>query len=456
MTLWGIAMLIIMFTSIWGSQYVLIMSTEVMTRKKSSRRNKLIGASLMWGTYLLMVAVPLNGGVMFVSSFLINGLGIAIIAWSFGKGRGDKQERFQLWLASSLNMIVYYGLSYLGDLLLFIADSGLVFYLFTSFMTLVLQLVMYYGVLKRYNLYKLLQKIVTNQVVEGLIAMVVLVNLVLISLTQYLLASNMLFTSEAKFYSLKEQVTLFTVLFVIDVFVSGLLISISSYILFQVKQRRLQENIVLQQNYYIQNLEKMQRDMRVMRHDYKNILSGLILQVQDGDISGIKDYLEKTVNQFDSQIGESLKQSTYLSKIQIVELKGLLLMKLVEMEKLTINCQLEVVTPVTAINMETTDLLRCLGILLDNAMEAISSSLQKEVTVVISQEEDNVSIIVKNKVRERPVLQQIWQEGYSTKGEGRGLGLYSYQRTIEKYSNVLKETHCDEHQFTQILRINSV
>jgi len=51
----------------------------------------------------------------------------------------------------------------------------------------------------------------------------------------------------------------------------------------------------------------------------------------------------------------------------------------------------------------------------------------------------------------RPDLIKIWQEGYSTKGSGRGIGLSNYQNIIRKYPNVTQETKIEGDNFLQTL-----
>lgn len=113
--------------------------------------------------------------------------------------------------------------------------------------------------------------------------------------------------------------------------------------------------------------------------------------------------------------------------------------------------------PVQKVGMEIDNLVRCLGILIDNASEAIEgfgeSQLEGKINVVLSQDEQNLTILVKNPVKELPTLAKIWQAGFSSKVENRGLGLYSYQQIINKYPNVWKQTICEEDVFTQILTI---
>ena len=50
-------------------------------------------------------------------------------------------------------------------------------------------------------------------------------------------------------------------------------------------------------------------------------------------------------------------------------------------------------------------------------------------------QEGGLYIVVDNSAKEAPDLERMYQSHYSTKGSGRGMGLYSLKRILEKYSS---------------------
>jgi two-component system sensor histidine kinase AgrC len=66
-----------------------------------------------------------------------------------------------------------------------------------------------------------------------------------------------------------------------------------------------------------------------------------------------------------------------------------------------------------------------------------------------------VVLVFKNNFKgERPVIHKIWEKGFSTKGEDRGLGLYTAKNIIEKkYNNVFMNTSAEDSEFIQELWI---
>ena len=219
------------------------------------------------------------------------------------------------------------------------------------------------------------------------------------------------------------------------------------------KNLHLNETIILQQETYIKPLESMQEDIRKYNHDYKNLLTGVLLQAEEGDYDGVRLYLKDVFDEFEEKLGKQISKNTQLKKIKSNEVKGLLLSKMSKMEEFKIEFHLEVLNEVDRINMKTTDLVRCLGILLDNAIEEVEKLEEKVIKLVILQEEKVTTIMVKNPVTEKVNIQNIYEEGFSTKGEKRGLGLSNYKEIVENYENIVRETISTEREFNQILKI---
>ena len=52
-------------------------------------------------------------------------------------------------------------------------------------------------------------------------------------------------------------------------------------------------------------------------------------------------------------------------------------------------------------------------------------------------------------------IAQLFKEGYSTKGNGRGLGLSTFKNTIDTYSNIVVDTEIENNKFVQCLNIKN-
>ncbi|MCI9437638.1 MAG: GHKL domain-containing protein [Lachnospiraceae bacterium] len=214
-----------------------------------------------------------------------------------------------------------------------------------------------------------------------------------------------------------------------------------------------QELILQQQNVYIKTLEGMQEEVRRFRHDYRNMMSGLCLTVKEGELTEAGRFLQEMTEDFDSQIGGQIRQMGHLSNVRMTEVKGLLLAKLAQMQREGTACELEVMRPFQKTRCRATDLCRCLGVLIDNAMEEVRGQEDAWVHIMISSQEGYTTFRVKNRLYHNIDVHRIWQQGYSTKGEDRGFGLASYRQILEGYEDVLPATAVQEGYFIQEFKI---
>lgn len=83
-------------------------------------------------------------------------------------------------------------------------------------------------------------------------------------------------------------------------------------------------------------------------------------------------------------------------------------------------------------NMDAFDLIEMLGVLYDNAAEAVEKQQDKRIDVSILEEVDQIMISVGNRSPyiEAVQIASFFQQGVSTKGTGRGLGLTKLQKQV--------------------------
>nr|WP_275891435.1 GHKL domain-containing protein [Ruminococcus sp. OA3] len=109
--------------------------------------------------------------------------------------------------------------------------------------------------------------------------------------------------------------------------------------------------------------------------------------------------------------------------------------------------------PVTETGIDIWDFNRCLGILLDNAIEASADIQNPAIEFILISHDGFLTVRVANSWKGDTDIGKIWNEGYSTKGEHRGIGLASYQRILEKYPQAIPVTSWTEDLFVQELTI---
>ena len=214
-----------------------------------------------------------------------------------------------------------------------------------------------------------------------------------------------------------------------------------------------QQIILQQQDVYIKTLEGMQEEMQRFRHDYKNMMSGLYLTAREGELAKTHCFIQEMTEDFDSQIGDRIRQMGQLGNVCMTEVKGLLLTKLAQMQRDGTVCELEVMHPFQGTRCRITDLCRCLGILIDNAMEEVRGREDARVHIMISSQGGYTTFRVKNRLYHTVDVHEIWQRGYSTKGADRGLGLASYRKILAGYEDVLPATAVQEGYFIQEFKV---
>ena len=220
----------------------------------------------------------------------------------------------------------------------------------------------------------------------------------------------------------------------------------------QEKAHQTQAEMLEQQEMYIQELEGIQNSMRSFRHDYKNMMSSLYLQSREGNMEEVEKSIHGLIDEFDENIDRKMNLTVQMANIRISEVKSLLYQKITELQKKGIDFQMEVMYPVEESCMKPLDLSRALGILLDNAIEAVEQ-VQGDISLVISAQTDGVHIILDNTTDQDVDISKIYEDGYSTKGSGRGTGLLSLRKIMEKYPEASLMTEIKSGRFIQKISI---
>nr|WP_326492685.1 ATP-binding protein [Staphylococcus pettenkoferi] len=236
--------------------------------------------------------------------------------------------------------------------------------------------------------------------------------------------------------------------------ISMLIVTISFTMLREVHYKRNKREI---QNYYEYTLkiEKINNEMRKFRHDYVNILSTMSEFIREDDMEGLRKYFnEEIVPMQDNMQAKSIKING-LENFHVREIKGLLTTKILQAQEKNIRISIEVPDIIEKINLQTIDLSRMIGIILDNAIEA-SEQLEDEplIRVGFIQESESVTFIVMNKCQaDMPRVHTLFEENFSTKGDNRGLGLSTLKEIAEDNENVLLDTTIENGFFIQKVEI---
>jgi two-component system sensor histidine kinase AgrC len=142
-----------------------------------------------------------------------------------------------------------------------------------------------------------------------------------------------------------------------------------------------------------------------------------------------------------------------LQNIQINEVKSILIYKCSIAVQHEIKTSIEVREIIEKIGISTVIVCQMLGILLDNAVEAILEADEKNLLIAVVKNPKSKTFIIKNNWKRRDIpINQLFELGFSTKSEGRGVGLHTIRSYTERLKGLYLETELDEY-FTQILTV---
>ena len=101
-----------------------------------------------------------------------------------------------------------------------------------------------------------------------------------------------------------------------------------------------------------------------------------------------------------------------------------------------ITCHFECRDTVNDVLINIFDLVRLLGISIDNATEATKNQKNGEIQIAIIEEAAQLSFVINNTTAEQTDISDMMQEGFTTKQHHSGLGMVNVQDIKKKYPNL--------------------
>jgi len=159
------------------------------------------------------------------------------------------------------------------------------------------------------------------------------------------------------------------------------------------KQKELEQKI---QQQYTERIEMQQNAMRQFKHDYQNILLSIDGFVMAEDWGGLEQYMPKVSTASKVITSDSLVLDG-LSNIKPVEIKVLLVEKLMLAQNTNINISTtaEALEEIDSFPVDSVTLVRMLGIILDNAVEALSELGKGHLGVIVEKRGGGQSLLCK-------------------------------------------------------------
>jgi two-component system sensor histidine kinase AgrC len=203
---------------------------------------------------------------------------------------------------------------------------------------------------------------------------------------------------------------------------------------------------------YIQTFEDWIEKEQLNRHEYKNQLAVLRCLTKEKKVKDkIDEILEDNIN-IEGQAVTNLKN---LPKGGI---KGLMYYKAAIAQKHKINLTTDVSIEEKGILSKLSEkdiriLCKLIGIYFDNAIEAAAESRKKNLTIEVYELKDKVSFVFSNTFKRHKNMKDRNKKGVSSKGEGRGNGLYFASKLIKENPWIEEKQEIIERYYIEQLTI---
>ncbi|WP_245698275.1 sensor histidine kinase [Sporosarcina ureilytica] len=261
---------------------------------------------------------------------------------------------------------------------------------------------------------------------------------------------NIMTIDQSNFYeNVKSNLFLFLIFFILLI-ISLFIILFLAFQRYKIKQR---EEELKNFESYIASIEQINQDMRKFKHDYVNMLTSLKTFIDDKNYRGLQTYFYEHILEMNHQEQLNEQALMMLNNLKVDSLKGLFTTKIIQAQAKQIPFFVEVVEEIIDIPTDPIVLNRMIGILLDNAIEAAMDADDKEVRVAIIQMNESVLIVINNTYDTSQDLKvhELFEEGFSTKGKNRGLGLSTLREMKDQFPNINIRTKIHPPLFTQEL-----
>ncbi|MGX4670071.1 ATP-binding protein [Cerasibacillus sp. JNUCC 74] len=178
--------------------------------------------------------------------------------------------------------------------------------------------------------------------------------------------------------------------------------------------------------------------LRAQNHKFMNQLHTILGLIELEKYQEVNNFVRVLNNKYHQEIG------FITDKIKSSAIAGFLLGKTSELNEQGVTLTIDADSHFPNIKMGDMlhDLLLSIGILLDNAKEALINTTRKQVALFLYYDEEEEIIIIEVKDTgsgiEPAIREKIFERGYSTKGENRGYGLDAIRSIVTHYKGLIE------------------
>ena len=217
----------------------------------------------------------------------------------------------------------------------------------------------------------------------------------------------------------------------------------------ELKQKRFEQR---QMEQYMNKIQGLYLELKGFRHDFGNIITSLNLAIEEENIEDIKRIQRDVLEECYGQLQKEEYTGFDLGNIRDSALRSILSRGWIYAEEMGVKLTFETEDIIEKVPMRLLDLVRTVGILVNNAIAKMSQ--EKEVQIAVFNMPNGVHLIIKNSISDEPInWNRLYEKGFSTKGDRRGMGLAIVKDLIGEYAAIFLETELINGRFTQSLVI---
>ncbi|HAO5827685.1 TPA: GHKL domain-containing protein [Listeria monocytogenes] len=269
-------------------------------------------------------------------------------------------------------------------------------------------------------------------------------------ITAYIIVSYYI-TYLAHFFAFSNRYQLLLINIILLTYLSSVCLFVYHILLenYQKKQLLLLNKRLQAEQTYIDNASSF-------KHDFKGLLLSLTTYIEQRKttealelLASITDYSNELLN--DDSFGT-------VSHIQPIPIQSVLVEKIKKMNTLKINFSLDISKGTYISSISSLDFIRCLDIIINNAIEASQSADNPQMKINIYKSDSAITLTVKNNYASSATinLAQINKRKFTSKTNHQGLGLYNLGKITHKYTNVSHSISIQNNLFVLTLVINFV
>ena len=242
-------------------------------------------------------------------------------------------------------------------------------------------------------------------------------------------------------------------------FFMGVIKNLDTYLKEKLQKKLNQEQTLRYRDMerYSRHIEELYKEVRSFRHDYTNLLTSLRLGIEEEDMEQIKEVYDSVLKDSSEKLQDNKYDLGRLVNTRDKALKSLLAGKFLKARDKNIVFNVEVPEEIQVEGMSLLDFLTIVSILCDNAIEASAEASQPHVSIAFLKNGAQETFIIENSIKEEGIdISEIFSFGASSKGEERGVGLYTVMKIVESHPNTSLNTTCQNQVFRQVLTVHSM